>query len=465
MNLPEDLAGYRQLEEHLLLVIDQQQATIKRLELRVSELEARLNQNSRNSHRPPSSDGPRKAAALPKEPKPRGGQPGHKGETLQMVSEAEVAHHVPLMALRCECGADVSELEQVLQGRRQVFDLPEPKLEVTQYEQYGCTCAACGARVQGEFPAGVKASVQYGPRIRTAVVMLNVEYNMPLDKIEQLSGELFGQKVSEATVQHAVAEAYEVLEPVEIATCEAIMEELVVHVDETGLRVAGKNHWMHTCSTKHFTHLMVHTNRGKKAILSEESLAPELTNYVVHDCWPTYFHLDQANHAVCNAHILRELQALIEQKSQWAPQMHAFLLEMYAKTRQGTGIYTQWRRAYSRYDAILKSALKNEPPPSINKRGKPGKSKGRNLAERMVAYKEYILAFIRRPEVPFTNNQAERDIRPLKTKIKVAGCFRTLLGAVHYARIRAFASTARKLGINPFSQLQNLLLNPLALGW
>lgn len=465
MKLPEDIAGYKQLVEHLLLIIDQQQATIKRLELRVSELEARLNQNSRNSHRPPSSDGPRKPAALPKEPKARGGQPGHKGDTLKMVAAEEVDHHVALPALRCECGADLRETEQWLRGVRQVFDLPEPKLEVTQYEQFGCLCPSCGAEAKGEFPAHVKAAVQYGPRLRTAVTLFNVEYNLPLDKIEQLTGELWGQHVNETTVQNAVAEAFEALEPTEMATREALKAEPVVHVDETGLRVAGTNHWLHTCSSAGFTHLMVHPNRGKKAIMSEESLVVELKEFLVHDCLLTYFALKKPRHALCNAHILRELQALIEQGRPWAEKMHKFLLEMFVKSKRGTKIYPQWRRAYSRYDKIVAEALETEPPPSMNKRGKPSRSKGRNLAERMAAQKEAILAFIRHPMVPFTNNQAERDIRPAKTKIKVSGCFRTLRGATHYARIRAFASTARKQGINPFDQLLQTMLNPLAVGW
>lgn len=465
MKLPEDIAGYRQLVEHLLVIIDQQQATIKRLELRVSELEARLNQNSRNSHRPPSSDGLRKPAALPKEPKSRGGQPGHKGDTLKMVATEEVDHHVEIAALRCECGADLRETEQGLRSVRQVFDLPEPKLEVTQYEQLCCTCPDCGREAKGEFPAHVKASVQYGPRLKTVVTLLNVEYNLPLDKIEQLTGELFGQHVNETTVQNAVAEAFEALEPTEMATREALKKEAVVHVDETGLRVAGTNHWLHTCSSAGLTHLMVHPNRGKKAIMSEESLVAELKEFLVHDCLPTYFALQQPDHVVCNAHILRELQALIEQGRSWAQNMHKFLTEMYVKTARGTGIYTQWRKAYRRYDKILIEALEAEPPPSPNKRGKPSKSKGRNLAERMVSHKEAILAFIRHPLVPFTNNQAERDIRPAKTKIKVSGGFRTLRGATHYARIRAFASTARKQRINPFAQLRLTLLNPLAVGW
>lgn len=473
MDLPQDIAGYQQLVEKLLVIIDEQRATITMLEGKVAalegkvvELEARLKQNSRNSHRPPSSDGYRKPAALPKEPKSRGGQLGHKGDTLKMVAEEEVTHRMSLYATQCECGKELKQADQVLQSKRQVFDLPEPKLEVTQYEQYGCTCEACGRNVSAAYPAEVKAPTQYGARIKATLAVLNVSYSLSLEKVEQLMGDLFGRKINQTTVQHAVAEAYDALEATEVAICKALEQEQVAHLDETSIRVSGKCHWLHVCSSARYTHLMVHAKRGKEAILSANSLAIKLVNWLVHDCWPTYFLLTNAKHAICLAHMLRELQALMEQNSPWAGRMHSFLLKMYQKSDAGKGIYTQRFRAAREYNSILHDALQFEPPPSINKRGKPTKTKGRNLAERMQTRKDEVLAFIQYSEVPFTNNQAERDIRPVKTKMKVSGCFRTLTGAEYYARIRGFASTARKQELNPLSLLTQAMRNPqVAVAW
>ena len=439
-----------------ITALEQENALLKAenasLKAEVASLKAQLNQHSGNSHRPPSSDGYRKSSRLPKTKKKRGGQRGHKGSTLQMVSVAD--HVEKLLPCHCSCGADLQGVASELVERRQVFDLPDPKLEVTEYQRYRCQCPSCGMSCQEDFPSSVVAPVQYGPGVQALVVLLNNSFNLPFGKIQQLFVDLFGYKINENTLCQANARAYESLASSESLIREHLSQQGVVHADETGLRVEGKLQWLHTVCAERFTYLFVHPKRGKKALESEASLLPRLSNWVIHDCWASYFKFDQARHALCGAHLLRELYAQIEQKRQWAQQMFDFLIELYRKTDSGTKALTHQQTIRKRFQRICYHADLEEPPPQPRKRGRPKKSKGRNLLERLQKHQEAVLAFAFHPEVPFTNNLAERDIRPIKVKQKVSGTFRSSKGAKYYARIQAFVSTARKQQRNTFKELK-----------
>lgn len=456
LELPTDISALHDLIRELLSVNAAQQSRIEVLEEEVKELRAQLGSNSSNSHRPPSSDGYGKKPALPRGKKyKRGGRQGHKGATLEMVSEPD--HEIDLRPSVCSCGQDLSELPHEALYARQVFDLPEPKLEVSQYQLYGCQCPSCGAKCAGKFPSGVSAPVQYGSGVKALSVLLNNSFNLPYGKIEQLFADLYGYSINASTLCQANAIAYEALAESEAIIQDRLCQEQVVHVDESGLRIGGKLQWLHSLSSQKLTHLFVHPNRGKEALESEYSLLPRLTNWLVHDCWASYFPFTNVRHALCGAHILRELQALIDRGSHWASQMHKLLIDLYHKTQKGTKALARIRPFQQRFDRICYQADLEEPPPIKGKRGKPKKSKGRNLLERLIKYQQAVFAFAIHPEVPFTNNLAERDIRPIKVKLKVAGCFRTNKGAQQYARIQAFISTARKNQRNSFKELKNAL--------
>lgn len=421
-----------------------------------AELRSRLNLNSKNSHKPPSSDGLSKKPGLPKNsPKKSGGQFGHKGKTLKMVDQPDVVvvHH----AESCPCCAKVFSASDVVyvEQKRQVFDIPAPRMEVTEHRLGPVFC--CGRLHVGSFPPEVSQPVQYGSRIRTLSVLLNNDYKIPLEKIERLMGDLWNCTFNESTALAANASMYEALHPVEEQIKEAILDSEVAHFDETGMRVEKKLHWFHVASTALFTYLFVHKKRGKEALDSEASLLKDFTKRAVHDCWASYFDFEQCEHALCDAHLLRELTNLAENGSKWAAQMHRFILKLYQASQKGTVPVVNRQTWVRQFEHICHLADGQEPPPKQGKRGKPKNSKGRNLLNRLLKHQNEWLAFAFEQNVPFTNNQAERDIRCLKTKQKVATNFQTLKGAQHYARIQAFTSTLRKHSMNVFQNLINAL--------
>jgi len=441
-------------------MILEQQKLNEQLLTRLKELEDRLNKNSQNSNKPPSSDGlskPKIQPAFPrKKGKKAGGQPGHKGKTLELCQTPD--HVAPLLPDTCSCGSTLDQTKAELVEVRQVFDIPEPKLEVTEYQQLGCTCIDCGTYNKGVFPQGVKARVQYGVGVRALVVLLNVAFNVPLKKVQSLFGDIYGYAINTSTILKAIQTCYERLQVSEQVVKEKLLISKVTHFDETGLRVNGSLHWLHTCCNRLFTYLFVHAKRGKEALLDAPSLLPQFKNWAIHDCWSSYFSFTNCQHGLCGAHILRELTALIQKDIHWAVCFKRYLLTLYHLSDKGKGALNkaQQQKALTLFDKIWSYADQAEPPPikSSSGRGRPKATKGRNLLNRLKEHQSEVLAFAFHKEVPFTNNQAERDLRPAKTKQKVAGSFRKLEGAKRHARIYGFISTTRKHQFSIFNELK-----------
>ena len=435
------------------------QASLQAALQEIAELKARLGQHSGNSSRPPSSDGLKKKPAFPRTSgKKRGGQQGHRGDTLKMVEQADavVVHPAPVL---CSCGSSLMDVQGQISSRRQVFDLPPQALVVIEHQCEQKVCAACGKLHQGEFPDSVAAPVQYGSRVKALVSLLSVGHHLSVGSIKSLFADLFGYSLNEATIQSANALYYEQLAEEEAFIRDELAHSELVHFDESGVRSEGKLHWLHVACSSMLTYFYVHKERGKAALQDQASVWKSFTGRAVHDCWPSYFTDRGAKHALCGAHLLRELTALIEQGSQWAAKMHTLLLQTYKDTQKGTASLQleALQSTISQYEDILLEADQEEPPPQAVARGRPRQSKGRNLMNRLAQHQEAVLAFAQYQEVPFTNNLAERDIRPWKTKLKVSGCFRTKTGADHYARIRGFISTARKQEKQVFAELCRVL--------
>lgn len=452
MDLSNDISVLKDLVQALLIKVEALESENAVLRAEVSELRSRLNLNSKNSHKPPSSDGLSKKPGLPKEsPKKSGGQFGHKGKTLKMVDtpDAIVVHHVPFCpcCLKVFSAADVVEVVQ----KRQVFDIPVPRMEITEHQLGMVVC--CGRQHLGSFPHEVGQPVQYGSRIKALSVLLNNDYKLPLEKIQQLMGDLWGCSFNESTAVTANASMYQALEPIEEQIKTAILASEVAHFDETGMRVEKKLHWFHVASTSCFTYLFVHKKRGREALDSEDSLLKDFKNRAVHDCWESYFGFEQCLHTLCGAHLLRELTNLMNNGSKWATKMHHFMLDLYRNSQKATVTVADRQTWEREFKYICQLADAEEPPPLQGKRGKPKNSKGRNLLNRLLDHQDGWLAFAFVESVPFSNNQAERDIRCLKTKQKVATNFQTFKGAQHYARIQSFTSTIRKHSMNVFQNL------------
>ncbi|WP_420459379.1 IS66 family transposase [Neolewinella sp.] len=436
--------------------------------VKIAELEQRLNMNSRNSDKPPSSDGLSKKPALPRKRGLRksGGQPGHPGRTLNMSERPDHRIIHPMTGPRCTCGCDLTTVSAHLDWeRRQVFDLPPTLLEVTEHRREHKTCPDCQRLHLAPFPRDVNAPVQYGERVRSLAVLLNVEQSLPLARVQELFAGLTGYGISAATVQAAVARTYDKLEIEEAIIHQAVLKSSVAHGDETGARIAGKLHWVHGFSSLLYTLYVVYRQRGGAVINGPESHLADYTGRLVHDCLNSYLTMaGGVKHSLCNAHLLRELTALMELPpaaalpTSWPAGMHALLMDYYRASDHGKGVVSSKELAEldRRYRELLALADREEPPPKQGKRGRPKKSKGRNLRDRLENWQEAVLAFSRHPAVPFTNNLGERDLRPWKTKLKVAGCFRTLQGAQYYARIKGFCSTAKKHGRVVFDELVNV---------
>lgn len=459
-----DIGELRALIVSLMAEVQRLKARVEELEAENAGLRSRLAQNSANSNKPPSTDGlakkPLIQPALPKQGgKKIGGQTGHTGNTLQMVQTPDLIH--THQATHChQCGLPLDGPGRLV-SKRQVFDLPAPRLWVEEHQLIAHQCR-CGCEASGQFPTNVAAPVQYGPRIQAQSVLLNVDYRIPFAKVHQFWADLTGHAYNPATLINTQTALGEQLAPIEVQIKEQLKVAHVCHVDETGVRVEGKLHWLHVASNDSYTHLFVHPKRGKDALLSAQSIFSACLNWTVHDCWKSYFSVGKGRHALCGAHLLRELAGRMESGSVWARQMHSFLLEAYKASRPGPigpREAVHWRDCYGQ---LCEQADEEELAPLVffkanGETGRANRSKGRNLLDRLILHQDAVLAFAFESGVPFTNNQAERDLRGVKVKQRVSGCFRSAGGAAMYARISGFISTMRKQGRSVVDTLADVL--------
>lgn len=434
---------------YALLVAMQQQ--IDALTARVAELEARLSKDSHNSSKPPSSDPPKpKPVSLrPKTGKPSGGQKGHPGTTLSFCETPDqvVWHRPPVCT---GCGHSLADTKETEGERRQVFDLPPLRLVVTEHRTAACVCPQCQTKNQAVFPKGVSQPVQYGAGVLSFCVYLLHYQLLPYARTRQLFFDLFGHAPSEGTLATALSTGHTTLAPVEEAIQAGVAKACVAHLDETSLRVGKRLHWLHVSSTPHLTFYAPHKKRGRDA-LNEIGLLPHLGGVRVHDAWPAYLSYG-GRFALCNAHLLRELIGLYEQTQQtWTPRLLALLLTLKRakETAQARGEPALppalLQRFLGVYDQIVARGLKLNPPPEpTNRKGRPNKSDARNLLERLDKHKQAVLLFAFDFRVPFDNNLAERDLRMVKVRQKVSGCFRSEDGLKQFCRIRGYLSTLRK---------------------
>jgi transposase len=456
--LPE-LDGLSHGEKDALIraLYAQVRALTKQVELltaEVAELKGRLAKNSRNSSKPPSSDGFRPAPKSQRKSgqKPNGGQKGHAGHTLK---QADTPDHIEVHAPPERCDACGALLERaVVAEKRQVFDIPPLSHEVTEHQVLEAVCA-CGKMHRGEFPSAVSAPVQYGPRLKAAVVQLTHHHMMPVSRTGELMGDLFGLPLADATVLAINEEARQILAPTVTAMGEALKTAPVAHADETGMKVAGKLYWLHVLATAIVTWIGCHANRGKKAF-DAFGILGEFVGTLVHDGWKPYRDL-ACTHALCNAHHLRELTyAFEEMKQLWAKRLIELLVTACQEVEQSGGMLTSERLAFYRrdYDAILATGAATNPraPPS-GKRGRTGQSKALNLIDRLQTHADDVWRFATDHNVPFSNNVAEQTVRMPKVKQKISGGFRTLAGLETFCTIRSYLATLHKQGTNLFQAL------------
>lgn len=438
----------------------------KQLRERVKELEQRLAKTSRNSSKPPASDGfkkPSPKSLRKKSGRKSGGQSGHAGHTLEMVVKPD---HTEVHRVK-ECGhCGRSLADQPVDGveKRQVHELPPLRLLVTEHQSETKTCC-CGHVNKAAFPAGINAPAQYGERVKAAAVYLKNYQLLPYARTCELMGDLFDCPMSEGTLANIMAQSRDLAaEPVERIR-EQLARAAVAHFDETGSRVEGRLWWTHSASTDAATYYGIHRKRGREAT-DEIGILPSFTGRAIHDFWKPYFGYD-CLHGLCNAHHLRELIFVHEQHRQdWAKRMIDCLLdikdavEAAAETADHLAA-EQLQNFEVRFQQVLDEGYAQNPLPpqpagAKKKRGRCKKSKPRNLLERLDEHRSEVLAFMYDFSVPFDNNQAERDLRMMKVQQKISGMFRTEDGAKDFCSIRSYISTARKNAVGAMDALTRL---------
>jgi transposase len=435
------------------------------LDKRIAELEARLNMNSSNSSKPPSSDGLTKPAVKSlreKSGRKPGGQKGHKGHGLKIEREPdEVIVVAPAECPGCGCG--LCDLPTYHGDTKYVYDV-HIEIKLKEYDIREAICPRCRATVAGQPPDECRGTLNYGNMLRSLVVVLTQYACVGIDKTHKILKDLLGVPVSGGTVKNIQREFASKTGRTIAEIKQKLLQSPTLNVDETGARVNGRTQWFHVASKKEYTLVTVHRKRGKEGS-DAGGVLPAYRGILVHDCWKPYFGFDKCKHAVCCAHLLRELNALIERGQGWAGDMKALLLEMKDvvdryKSTDKTQLSRYYREKFkTRYDAILAKA-KSEIVPSTTRK----KSKAENLLIRLKEYRTEINRFTGNFEVPFDNNQAERDVRNVKVKQKVSGSFRTDAGADDYAKTMSVIGTVVKLGQSVVGSVRGLFAdNSLAL--
>jgi len=438
---------------------------INLLEEKVNILEARLSRttkkNSKNSHKPPSSDhGKKKTKSLrQKSDRQAGGQPGHKGCNLKMSKKPdEVEYH----NVSCceECGRRLKRTsDQII--KRQVFEIPPPSFFVTEHQAEVKACDGCGHINTAKFPKAVKKQTQYGPRAKSLMVYLSQGQMLPYKRIKLLFKTLYNQSISSGTVYNAVKESGANLKGLDEKIKELLKKTMVLNCDETGMNVDQDKYWLHVTSNEKLTHYGIHPKRGADA-MEEIGILPQYNGTMVHDHWKSYFRYSESDHALCNAHHLRELKYIHEvQGLRWAKEMSNLLLTVYSKKENAikkgrSCFYSKTKkRIINYYKEILQKGRREQ---SVR-----GTKDSKNLLRRLLHYQKETLLFMEDFKIPFTNNQAEQDIRMMKVHQKITGGFRTVAGARTFCTNRGIISTAIKNGKNILHVIENAFRGTLSL--
>lgn len=457
--------AFEALPESIRTYIRYLESMIQQLHARVHELEDRLSKNSSNSGKPPSSDGLKKKSKSLRKPsdKKQGGQRGHIGKGLSQVSNPDViVTHTPSCCT--QCGLSLSNVNGSIAEQRQVFDIPQPKINITEHRVEEKKCPCCGELIRASFPENVKGPVQYGDRVRALIAYFSHQHFIPVDRVCEIFEDIFGVAISPGTCANVDEQLFANLEVFEAGLKTYLLASQVLHFDETGMRCEKKLHWIHVASSQRATFYMMHAKRGQEA-MKEAGILSHFQGTAVHDHWFPYFAYSQVKHGLCNAHHLRELIFIYEQKKEnWAQRMHDLLIQANREVEKHIewgalppDVLLQIEQTYSQ--VLIEGFEYHATLPSLptGKRGKPKQRDGKNLLDRLKEKRDCVLRFIYDFSVPFTNNQGERDIRMVKLKQKIAGSFRAFHSGEVFCRIRSYISTARKQSWNIWDSLADAI--------
>lgn len=461
--------------DRALVVLTEENAALRgqvsELREQLAELARRLGRNPRNSHQPPSSEGYDKPAPKSRRERGRrapGGQPGHDGRTLRQVEDPdEVRTHTPR---RCSCGRGLRHAPVVCTERRQVIDLPEIRPHVTEhrFERRACRCGRVvdPSETDGA-PAGVKAPVSYGPGVRALALYLLAGQHLPLARTAELLSDVLGLPVCEGSLAAWYTGAADDLDPFVVTVEHLLAAAPVLGADETGARVQGRLAWIHTLRTDALTLYDVYAGPGARGAAAMRAIgvlpAVSAETVLVTDFWAPYWEFE-LTHAVCAAHLGRELVAAAEVDGQapWATRLDALLTKAIAAVRQARedgeeGLPAERAARFrKRYGELVAAGWAANPDHRPATKGNGKRPKHVNLLDRLDTHREEVLRFLDDPAVPATNNGSEQDIRMVKVRLKVCGGLRTLNGAKAFCRLRSYLSTAHKQGQSALAVLRTL---------
>jgi transposase len=443
---------------------------------RIKDLEDRLAQDSRTSSKPPSSDGLARLPRRSRRPsgKRPGGQAGHPGHTLALVEPPdEVVRHRPTVCRQCR--EDLSAVPGSVAECRQILDVPQMRLLAQEHQIEAICCPTCHTISSGSFPAAVSAPVQYGPHLQALAVYLHQGQLLPTARTCEALAALCGCQISEATRLPWSELAAERLAPTVERIAELLAASRLQHGDETGIRVYGMLHWLHVNCTPFLTHLAWHESRGRQA-MDEIGIWPRFRGRGMHDRLVSYEAYDCA-HSICGAHLVRDCAGVAEQEQQqWAAQMQDFLLDLHDACQEWRLLHLPAVPAIerddwvARYFEILAAGYAAQPPPPASsvgsRKGRRKQSKAKNLLDALLLRAEQVLALLDDLRIPFTNNQAERDLRWAKVQQKISGTFRSATGVTAFCRIRSYLSTMHKQGHSMLAALTAVFHGqPLPVAW
>lgn len=426
---------------------------IRVLILVVKLLTNRIGLNSNNSSKPPSSDPNGVEKHRLKSDKKAGGQKQHPGTTLKQIATPD---EIELLQIDRRTLAKGHRYQEAGFEKRQVFDIDIAR-RVTEYRAQVLVDEQ-GKRFVASFPKGVTKATQYGNGVKAHAVYLSQYQLLPYNRVQEYFDEQLNIPLSQGTIYNFNKEAFKRLASFSEFTKQALVSSTRIHADETGININGKGHWLHCSSNDLWTDFFPHKNRGCEAMECREIL-PLFKGVLCHDHWKPYYRYEDCLHALCNAHHLRELtQAHEQDKQAWAGEMKVLLEELNKAVHDavhdaGNALEKPDTTRYlRRYRKLLRQAEIECPPPDDDrpkgKRGRLKRSKARNLLERFIHYEADVLRFMNDPDIPFTNNLGERDIRMTKVQQKISGCFRSMEGAEIFCRVRGYLSTCRKQGVS-----------------
>jgi transposase len=433
---------------------------IELLALVITLLVGRLNLNSSNSNKPPSSDPNRKKERKVNGDKKTGGQKGRVGITLQRVDDPDEIEDIKLDRRKLP----PERYKEMGYESRQVFDIDISRV-VTEYRAQILEDSK-GNRFVAPFPKEVTKAVQYGKSVKAHSVYMSQFQLIPYKRTEDYFKEQLQIPVSSGSIYNFNREAYDLLETFEEKVKSKLTESVLMHVDETGINIGGDRYWLHCTSNDLWTYFFPHERRGSVAT-EAIGILPDFTGILCHDHWKPYYTYE-CTHSLCNAHHLRELTRVWEQDNQkWAKRMKALLEKMNQAVNGAGGQLgsVESKKYRHKYKAILKNAEAECPlsdeAQRKGKRGRMKRSKARNLLERLRDFENDVLRFLENRIVPFTNNLGENDIRMTKVQQKISGCFRSVDGAKIFCRVRSYLSTCRKQGMNSSNALDILFRGEL----